>query len=58
MKSSSDDLDGRYGADRYRDVEAVLYNSFEKCNLHATTVPAQIIAPQHVNNRSLDHILE
>ena len=48
LKSSSDALDGLYGADRYRVVEAVLNNSLEKGHLQANTVVAQIIASQNI----------
>ena len=48
LKSSYDALDGLYGADRHRVVEAVLNNSFSKGHVQAKKNVAQIVTSQNV----------
>ena len=48
MESSSDALDGLYGADRQSVVGTVVNHSLYKGHLQAKKVVAQIIAPQNI----------
>ena len=58
FKSSYDALDGRYGADRHRVVEAVLNNSLKKQHLKANKVTRKLSHSKMFKHRPLDHILE